>query len=183
MIGPGSIAGFADYVEPNGRRAQAFEADAVTKVSAALFTRDCVMKALQKLSPPKLVAIFERLNTSWSFLASFSLQFLGMSFRDRLQTVLTNLSDRFSVKDARGSVLTVELTHDDLAEMIASSRAMVSQLIAEMMDQHLLARQGKYFILLDNARPKERKTRLSKQRRIRRPEGRQAQNDGPRKFG
>ena len=47
-------------------------------------------------------------------------------------------------------LLTVELSHDDLAEMIASSRPMVSRLIADMMDQRVIARQGKHYILLNN---------------------------------
>ena len=35
--------------------------------------------------------------------------------------------------------------------MIASSRPMVSRLIAEMMDQQVLARQGKHYILLNKS--------------------------------
>ncbi len=151
LIGPGDLAGFTDYVESNGRRAQAFEAEALTRASVALFTRDYVMKALQKLSPLRLVAVFERFNTSWSSLACSYAQFLGMSFRDRLQTVFANLAARFAVRDARGMLLTVELSHDDLAEMISSSRPMVSRLIAEMMDQRMIARQGKHYILLNNS--------------------------------
>jgi CRP-like cAMP-binding protein len=150
LIGPGDLAGFTDYVESNGRRAQAFEAEALTKASVALFTRDYVMKALQKLSPPQLVAAFEKFNTTWSSLACSYAQFLGMPFRDRLLKVFTHLAGRFAVRDMRGSLLTVDLSHEDLAEMIASSRPMVSRLIAEMMDQHIIARQGKNYILLND---------------------------------
>ena len=150
LIGPGDLAGFTDYVEPNGRRAQAFEAEALTKASVALFTRDYVMKALRKLSAPQLVTVFERFNTSWSSLACSYAQFLGMSFRDRLLKVFANLAGRFAVRDARGILLTIELCHGDLAEMIACSRPMVSRLIAELIDQRIIARQGKNYILLDN---------------------------------
>jgi CRP-like cAMP-binding protein len=150
LIGPGDLAGFTDYVESNGRRAQAFEAEALTKASVALFTRDYVMKALQKLSAPQLVGVFERFNTSWSSLACAYAQFLGMSFQDRLLKVFANLAARFAVRDARGRLLTVELSHDDLAEMIASSRPMVSRLIADLTAQRIIARQGKNYILLDN---------------------------------
>jgi CRP-like cAMP-binding protein len=151
LMGPGEFAGFTDYVEPNGRRAQAFEAEAVTKTSVAVFSRDFVKKALQKLNPTQLVEALEKFNTSWSSMATSYAQFLGMSFRDRLQTVFANLATRFAVKDARGTLLTVELSHDDLAEMIASSRPMVSRLIAEMMSQRLIDRQGKHYILLNNS--------------------------------
>ena len=150
LIGPGDLAGFTDYVESNGRRAQAFEAEALTKASVALFTRDYVMKALQKLSPAQLVTVFERFNTTWSSLACSYAQFLGMSLRERLLKVFANLAARFAVRDARGSLLTVELSHDDLAEMIASSRPMVSRMIADLTNQRIIARQGKNYILLDN---------------------------------
>jgi CRP-like cAMP-binding protein len=154
LLGPGDVTGFTDYLEPNGRRAQAFEAQALTKASVALFTRDYVMRTLQKLSPAKLVSVFEQFNTSWSSLACSYAQFLGMSFRERLQTVFTDFSTRFAVRDARGILLTVELSHDDLAEMIASSRPMVSRLIAEMMDQRIITRQGKHYILLKKSAAK-----------------------------
>ena len=148
LMGPGDVTGFTDYLEPSGRRAQAFDAQALIKASVALFTRDYVMKALRKLSPAMLVSVLEQFNTSWSSQACAYAQFLGMSFRERLQTVFADLAVRFAVRDARGMLLTVELSHDDLAEMIASSRPMVGRLIAEMMDQRIIARQGKHYILL-----------------------------------
>jgi CRP-like cAMP-binding protein len=74
-----------------------------------------------------------------------------MSFRERLQTVFTDLAARFAVSDGRGMLLTVELSHEDLAEMIASSRPMVSRLMAEMMRQRIIARQGKHYILLSTS--------------------------------
>jgi CRP/FNR family cyclic AMP-dependent transcriptional regulator len=151
LLGPGDLAGFTDYLQSNGRRAQAFEAQALTKVSVALFTRDYVMKALEKLSAQQLVTFFERFNSSWSSLARSYTRFLGMSFGERLQTVLANLAARFAVRDARGILLTVELSHDDLAEMIGSSRPMVSRLIADMMSQRTIARQGKNYILPNNS--------------------------------
>ena len=120
LMGPGDVTGFTDYLEPNGRRAQAFEAQPLTKASVALFTRDYVIRALQKLSAAKLVSVFEQFNTSWSSLACAYAQFLGMSFRERLQTVFADLAARFAVRDSRGMLLTVELSHDDLAEMIGA---------------------------------------------------------------
>ncbi len=151
LKGAGDLAGFTDYLESNGRRAQAFDAEALTRVSAALFTRDCVLKALQRLTPAKLVLLFELLNTRWSSAAFTYVQFFGMSFRDRLLNVFRDLATRFSVRDARGALLTVELSHDDLAEMIGSSRPMVSRLIADMMEQAIIGRQGKHYILVNGS--------------------------------
>jgi CRP/FNR family transcriptional regulator, cyclic AMP receptor protein len=158
LAGPGDVIGFADTVDSAGRHTQAFEAEAVTKSSVALFTRDHVIRTLHRLSPLKLVSLIESLNSSWSAMNSFYARFLGLSFRERLEIIFAQLAERFGAKDSRGVLLTPELSHDALAEMIASSRPMVSRLIAEMVDQRVIARQGKHYILLDVSTPVPNKT-------------------------
>ncbi len=148
LAGAGDIIGFADIVDTAGHHTQAFESEALTKSSVALFTRDHVMRALHRLSPQRLVSIIETLNSSWSATYSFYARFLGLSFRERLEIIFGQLAERFGVKDSRGILLTPELSHEALAEMIASSRPMVSRLIAEMVEQQVIARQGKHYILL-----------------------------------
>lgn len=159
LAGPGDIIGFADIVEPNGRHTQAFDAEAVTKASVALFTRDHVIKAVQKLPASKLVSLLEMLNSSWSGTNCLYARFLGMSFRERLDLLFADLASRFGVRDSRGILLTPEFSHEALAEMIASSRPMVSRLIGEMVDQGVIARQGKRYILLN--RPTSEQTSSS----------------------
>ncbi len=149
LAGPGDIIGFAATVDTAGRHTQAFESEAVTKSSVALFTRDHVVKTLQGLNPQKLVSLIETLNCSWSATYSFYARFLGLSFRERLDIIFAQIAHRFGVKDSRGILLTPELSHEALAEMICSSRPMVSRLITEMVKQRVIARQGKHYILLD----------------------------------
>jgi CRP-like cAMP-binding protein len=151
LLGPGDLTGFSDRLESNGRRVQAFGAEALAKTSVALFTRDHVVKALQTLSAGKLASALEQFNTNWSSLACSCARFLGMSFRERLRTVLSNLAARSSVKDSRGIVLTEEISHSDLAEMIVSSRQMVSRMMGELMVQRVIAREGRHYILLNKA--------------------------------
>jgi len=67
---------------------------------------------------------------------------MTLSYRERLEAMLAEVAARFGVKDARGTLLTLELGHDDWAEMIGSSRPMVSRLIAEMVQNRVLAREG-----------------------------------------
>jgi len=148
VAGPGDFVGVIDAPGASGRRTQAFEAQAMSRVSLAIFTRDHVLTLLKSVGTASLVAFLEDVNTTWSELFFWCAQFLGLSFRERLQSVLEYLGGRFGVRDARGVLLTPELSHDDLAEMIASSRPMVSRLIAEFMERGQLARQGKHYILL-----------------------------------
>jgi CRP/FNR family cyclic AMP-dependent transcriptional regulator len=151
IAGPGEVIGHVDYIDSRGRRAQAFEAEALTKCSVALCTREHVIKLLQSLDHSTLPQIIDRLNTVWSSTAQWFGTFLGMSFRERLEVVLRELGAKFGVKDTRGILLIPELSHADLADMIGSSRPMVSRLIAEVAEEGLLLRQGKQFILLDSS--------------------------------
>lgn len=149
LAGPGDLIGHVDYIDSRGRRAQVFEVEALTKCSVALFTREHVIKLLQSLEHSALLQMIERLNTAWSSMAQWFVTFLGMSFRERLEVVLRELGAKFGVRDTRGVLLMPELAHVDLADMIGSSRPMVSRLIAEMTEEGLILRQGKQFILLE----------------------------------
>jgi CRP/FNR family transcriptional regulator, cyclic AMP receptor protein len=148
LAGPGDLIGHVDYIDSRGRRARAFEVEALTKCSVALFTRDHVIKLLQSLDHAALLHIIEQLNTAWSSIAQWFGAFLGMSFRERLEVVLHELGARFGVRDKRGVLLMPELSHADLADMIGSSRPMVSRLIADMTEEGLILRQGKQSVLL-----------------------------------
>ena len=148
LAGPGDFVGYADF-DLRGHPAQVFEVETLTKSSLALFTREHILKVLNTLDRQALVRAIERLNTAWSMLAHWFGTFLGMSFRERLELVLKDLGARFGVRDARGILLTPELAHSDFADMIGSSRPMVTRLMAEMASEGLLARQGKRFLLLE----------------------------------
>jgi CRP-like cAMP-binding protein len=149
LAGPGDVIGFADAIAPSGRRIYAFEGEAVTKAYIALVAREQVISALRRLPPTKLVPLLELLNSSWSSVNSLQVRFLGLSFHERLNLVFEELGKRFGVRDSRGILITTRLSHEDLAEMIASSRPMVSRLIAEMVHQGVIARQGKHYVLLN----------------------------------
>jgi hypothetical protein len=51
------------------------------------------------------------------------------------------------VSDSRGILLMPELSHADFADMIGSSRPMVSRLFTEMTEEKLLSHQGKHLVL------------------------------------
>ena len=145
---PGEIIGYADYVDEKGRHARVFEAQALTKCTLALFSRDHLVRLLATLPPAALVSIVSSLNTFWSeSLRRFTI-LLKLPLWDRLTLAMTELARRAGVKDSEGIILIPEIGHEDLAEMIGCSRPMVSRLIAEMVDSGLLARRGKKYVLL-----------------------------------
>jgi len=150
LAGPGDILGYIDSIGSERRRTQVFEAQALTRCTLALLTREHLRKSAEMLERDSLVRGIELINTAWSAVAQWYAVFLGLSFRERLQAVFRELANRFGVKDKRGILLLPELSHADLAEMIQSSRPMVSRLIGEMVSDGILGRRGRQYIVTDS---------------------------------
>lgn len=148
LAGPGDLIGYVDLLDARGRHCQAFEAQALTNCAVALITRQRILKLVEGAEHGLLVSLFERLNSFWSASVYHYASFMTLSYRERLEAKLAEVASRFGVRDARGTLLTLELGHDDWAEMIGSSRPMVSRLIAEMVENGVLERDGKHYVLL-----------------------------------
>jgi CRP-like cAMP-binding protein len=153
IAGAGDLVGYADFAGGDGGRAQLFGAIALTNCSVALFTRHQIAEVLKGLEPEALIRIAEAINSMWSSVIYRYTTFLGMSLRERLKLVLDELAERFGVPDSRGTLLLPELAQEQLAEMIGSSRPMVSKLLSEMTEQGLLIRQGRRHIVVVAQKP------------------------------
>ena len=151
LLGPGDIFGFVEFSDFKGNTAQAFQSRARTPVQLGLITRDRVCKVLSRLDSPLLVHLLGEITAVWGSFTHYSAQFLGMNYSERLETVLRDLAMKFGVKETRGTLLIPELGHADFAEMIGSSRPMVSRLIAEMIASKRLAYDGKHYIVLNDS--------------------------------
>ena len=153
LAGPGDLVGYADFADAAGVRSQLFEATALTNCCVALFTRHQISEVLKGLEPQALLRIAEAINSMWSSVVYRYATFLGMSLRKRLEIVLQELAQRFGVPDSRGTLLLPELAQEELAEMIGSSRPMVSKLLTEMTERGLLIREGRRHILVAAHKP------------------------------
>ncbi len=148
LSGPGDIIGYADCEDGKGRRSKIFETQALTKCSIALFTRERAVRLLRSLDPDQAIELYQTLNSFWSSTLHWWTSFLGLPFQQRLEVVLSDLGRRVGVHDNRGTLIIPELSQADLAEMIASSRPLVSRLLNEMEERGLVQRRGKQYILL-----------------------------------
>jgi CRP/FNR family transcriptional regulator, cyclic AMP receptor protein len=151
LAAPGDILGLADFIDSAGKRTRAFEAQALTKCVVALFTREHVAKMLEELDQAALVRLLEHLNTAWSSVLDRSIVFFGASFRQRLEITFEDLASRFGVEERRGMLLSIKLSHADLAEMIDASRTLVTTLIGKMVAEQALYRDGKRYIVPSTA--------------------------------
>ena len=147
LAGPGDIIGYADAEDCKGRRSKIFETQALTKCSIALFTRERAVRLLRSLEPDQAIELYQTLNSFWSLTLHWWTSFLGLPFQQRLEVVFSDLGQRVGVHDNRGTLIIPELSQADLAEMIASSRPLVSRLLNEMEERGLVQRRGKQYLL------------------------------------
>jgi CRP/FNR family transcriptional regulator, cyclic AMP receptor protein len=148
---PGQPVGMVANVDADGRSHQVFEAQALTKCSIGLSSRAHMMTLLRRLDHESMIQLLHNLYTTSSAMCERYIGFLALSLRERLEIVFKDLGARFGIDDRRGTLIILELNHEDLAEMIGSSRPMVSKVVGDMVREGLLARCAKHrFILLDN---------------------------------
>jgi CRP/FNR family transcriptional regulator len=116
---------------------QSVFAEAVTDVQVAV-VRKSVLTEIIKRRPEFAMKLFssfsERLKQSDEVIESL----LDREVSARLATLLLNLGERFGETDGSGTVLNVRLTHQDLANMIVSTREAVSKVMSEFQRDGLI---------------------------------------------
>jgi CRP/FNR family transcriptional regulator, global nitrogen regulator len=120
---------FGELSLQEGSRQTAF-AQALTDVRVAV-VRKCVLVEVVKRDPELVLklfsSLFERLKQSEEVIDSL----LDREVSARLAKLLQNLGDRFGETNGSAIVLNMHLTHQDLANMIASTREAVSKVMGE----------------------------------------------------
>ena len=105
-------------------------AEAVTEARVAVVRKSVLGEAIKRrpeLAVKLLYSFSERLRQSDAVIESL----LDREVSARLATLLSNLGERFGEPDGSGTVLNVRLTHQDLANMIFSTREAVSKVMSE----------------------------------------------------
>ena len=127
---------FGELSLEEGSRQEAF-AEAVTDARVVV-VRKAVLAETVKRSPRfaiKLLSSFsERLRQSDAVIESL----LDREVSARLATLLLHLAERFGETNGSGTVLNVRLTHQDLANMIVSTREAVSKVMSEFQRDGLI---------------------------------------------
>jgi CRP-like cAMP-binding protein len=83
----------------------------------------------------------------WGMLLRYA-NFRALALRERLAVALLELGEKFGVKDARGTILTLNFTHGDLAELVGASRQRITEQISEFEREKALLREGRRLILV-----------------------------------
>lgn len=71
----------------------------------------------------------------------------GTSARDRLLRVLHRLGNEHGRQVDLGTLIEVDLTQQELADMVGISRVKVAQVISQLKDDGIVRREGKHYLL------------------------------------
>ena len=153
LLNEGAIFGRLSLVESC---VQDSFAEAVSDARVASIQKSTLAEIIKR-HPEYAVKLFasfsERLRQSDEVIESL----LHREVSTRLATLLLNLSDRFGEPSGVDTLLGVRLTHQDLANMIASTREAVSKVMSEFQRKDSIQVQNRKIVI----RPKLAKTCLA----------------------
>ncbi len=73
---------------------------------------------------------------------------LHLGVRDRLLMVFAELGARFGIHDARGISLSIQLTHQDLADLVGATRPIITLQLGDLEHDGAIIREGRRLILV-----------------------------------
>ena len=145
LVGPGEIFGVSSLLTVAKRpfRCDAFSDCVVGVVSPDVFVDAALGVRLEDLSRVLDVTV----GRWWAMLLRYT-NFLGLALRERLAGALLELGTKFGAQDARGQLLTLKLTHSDLAEIVGASRQRITEQLSEFERTGVIIRDGRRLIIV-----------------------------------
>jgi CRP/FNR family transcriptional regulator, global nitrogen regulator len=135
-------------------------AEAVTEARVASIQKASIERVI-KSDPGFALKLFssfsERLRQSDEVIESL----LHREVSTRLATLLMNLGERFGENNGAGVLIDVRLTHQDLANMIASTREAVSKVMSELQREGVIESRNRRITILNGEVLAEHASRLS----------------------
>lgn len=93
---------------------------------------------LMKMKPAIIIRLTKVIGDRRTEVEKRMENYLFHGVRERLANLLIKLSDDFGIKDARGKMLRIKITHQDLANTIGSSRETVSLTLGDFRKSGLI---------------------------------------------
>ncbi|OGQ88745.1 MAG: hypothetical protein A2512_03845 [Deltaproteobacteria bacterium RIFOXYD12_FULL_56_24] len=102
---------------------------------------------MQKMVPGLSIRVTKMIGFRRWKLENKLIDLLYGSVEQRLAKTILNLLDDFAVPHAEGYLLKVKLTHQDFADLIASTRETVTATMSKLKNDGLLEVEGRYLIV------------------------------------
>ena len=145
LVGPGEVFGLSSLLPPTTRpfRCEAFTDCTVAVVKPEIFVQTVLGIPAEQLS----LVLDVTVGRWWGMLVRYA-NFVGLGLRERLAGALLDLSGKFGVQDSRGTLLTVKLTHADLAELVGASRQRTTEQLNDFEREQVIVRDGRRLIIV-----------------------------------
>jgi CRP/FNR family transcriptional regulator, cyclic AMP receptor protein len=103
----------------------------------------------EKISSRLMAILCSRLREAWSHIQTLSFA----SAETRILSTLNRLAQSSGVRDRRGVIINVKITHLELAEMSGTSRETATRIIIKLQEEGQLDIVDHKFVLLDQPQP------------------------------
>jgi CRP-like cAMP-binding protein len=145
LVGPGEIFGVSSLLPEATRpfRCDAFSDCVVAVMEPRIFVETVAGIPLASFSRTLDITV----GRWWGMLIRYA-NFVGLGLRERLADALLELGVKFGVRDSRGTLLTLKLTHADLAELVGASRQRITEQLTEFERDKIIIRDGRRLILV-----------------------------------
>lgn len=142
---PGDLFGelCVGHGKPREEMAEAVETALVTEVER---------QAFEDLIGRHSSLAWELMRISNARRAEVETKVARLIFRDvnsKLAELLLSLAKEFGVEDIRGTLIAIKITHQEMANLIGSTRETVSLTLSQFRKKNLIAMQGRKVIVID----------------------------------
>ncbi|HUA34710.1 MAG TPA: Crp/Fnr family transcriptional regulator [Candidatus Binataceae bacterium] len=145
LLGPGEVFGLTSLL-PQATRT--FHCEAFTDCTAAAFKPEIFVDTVLGVPLDRASKMLEMtVGRWWSMIIRYS-GFVGMGLRERLAGALFEVASKFGVQDSRGTLVTLKLTHADLAELVGASRQRTTEQLIEFEREGMIIRDGRRLVIV-----------------------------------
>lgn len=145
LIAPGEFFGITSLMPGMTR---GYHCEAFSDCWVATIPPDTFVSTLLGVSFLDFSAFMGGTVSRWEDLLYRYTHFQGLNLAQRLALALLELAGKFGVQDARGTILILQLTHEDLANLVGASRQKVTEHLKELERQEALLRDGRRLIVV-----------------------------------
>jgi CRP/FNR family transcriptional regulator, cyclic AMP receptor protein len=145
FVGPGEVFGLSSLLPQTTRpfRCEAYSDCIVAVVKPEVFVDTVLGVPLERLS----LILDATVGRWWGMVVRYA-NFVGLGLRARLAGALLELAEKFGVRDSRGTLLTIKLTHADLAELVGASRQRTTEQLNDFERERVIIRDGRRMIIV-----------------------------------
>lgn len=143
IVGPGEVLGEAALFQ---EEEQFFSAMALEETSVCCFGR-AQFHQLVYDNPNFAVDIISHLGRKLYRSIQQAGEANGTSVRGRILLLLHRMADKYGRPTPEGTVIELDITQQEMADMIGASRVMVANVLRELSEAGLVSRSGKHYSL------------------------------------